>query len=263
MSRIYFHTQDERAEVSGRERGLIGQICANALLFALGDLDHSYGREPPWILKHIPKECYLHGLKHENCNSKDNSISTWLRVAHGADAFLILGDKRYHLFDLQLNSAITMGGNAFKLAARLHGQCEIHCYVEGPNRKWLAAMISDALEKSIFRRAHGWEEAIALLHKANDSPVVCSYSVCDSFPNRHVAKWEAPEGDEDGDSWYDLPNKIRWDMAIDGLRSSNQGLEMKPEEWESYWLGNGDHLVSGFDFCNQPLEENTLSNESA
>jgi len=263
MSRMYFHSQNERAEVSGRERGLIGQICSKSLLFALGNLDHSFGREPPWILKHIPKECYLHTLVHEKSNVWNSSINTWLQVAHGTDAYLNLGDKRYPLFDLQLNSAIAMGGDAFKLAARLHGQCEIHCYVEGPNRKWLAFMISDALEKNIFRRNHGWEETIVLLHKADDSPVVCSYSVCDSFPNRHVAKWKAPEGDEDGDSWYSLPVKIRWDMSIDGLRNSNQGLEMKPEDWETCWLGHGDRLVSGFDFCNQPLEENTLSNESA
>lgn len=46
MSRIYFHTQYETADVSGRERGLMGQLCSKAPLFALGKLDWHDGKKP-------------------------------------------------------------------------------------------------------------------------------------------------------------------------------------------------------------------------
>lgn len=247
MSRIYFHTQDETAAVSGRERGLIGQLCSKSLLFALGDLEYQAGKKP-WILDHIPPVCYLHQ------NSDIISIKCWLQVASGGEAKLELNGESFDLFNLQLNSAAVMGGNTLKLAARLHGQCEIHCYVEGTNRNWLATLIEDALNKAIFRKELGWEEAITLLRKSDDSPVVCSYSVCEQFPNAGVANWTPPK-DEDGndnhDAWFDLPNEEQWSLAMDGLRKHGGGLEMKPDEWDDFFFGSKP--VSGFDFCNAPV----------
>ena len=155
------------------ERGLIGDLCYRAFLLSLGTLQ--YLCEPPWVLKHIPVKCYLH----ETCKTRPPhlqvcDIEVWLRVGDGP---LTLNGTQYSLLDLQLNSAIAVGGDAMKLAARLHGQCEIHCYVEGPNRAWLASLIEDAFAKHIFRTGQGWEETCTMLRKSADSPVVCSFSV--------------------------------------------------------------------------------------
>lgn len=247
MSRIYFHTPAETAAVSGRERGLLSNLCSNALLFALGDLDFHDGAQP-WILKHLPSGCYLH--QHPDINS----IKTWLRVSSGSDARLYLRGESFDLFDVQLNSATVLGGDALKLAAKIHGQCEIHCYVEGTNRNWLASLIEDALNKAIFRKDLGWEEVITLLRKADGSPVVCSYSVCEQFPNAGVANWTPPkdeDGDDNHDAWFDLPNEEQWSLAMDGLRKHGGGLEMKPDEWDDFFFG--PKPVSGFDFCNAPV----------
>ena len=35
----------------------------------------------------------------------------------------------------------------------------------------------------------GWENVAALLRNRDDAPVVCSYSVTDSFPNPTIARW--------------------------------------------------------------------------
>lgn len=172
-------------------------------------------------------------------NSGIQSIECWLQVASGGEAKLELNGNPFGLFDLQLNSAVAMGGNALKLAARLHGQCEIHCYVEGPNRNWLASMIEEALSKSVLRKELGWEGAITLLRKANDSPVVCSHSVCEQFPNAGIADWVPPKDEEGGDNydaWYDLPAEEQWRLGMKGLRMHGGGLEMKPEEWDNFFF---------------------------
>lgn len=224
---------------------MMGQLCSNSLMFALGELEYHDGKKP-WILEHVPAGCYLHQ------SHGAHSIKVWLKVASGGEAKLTLNGESFGLFDLQLNSALAIGGNALRLAARLHGQCEIHCYVEGPNRVWLAGMIEDALTKHIFRKDHGWEGAITLLRKADDSPVVCSYSVCEQFPNSGVAEWSAPEdedGEENHDAWYDLPHDERWNLAMEGLRKNGGGLEMRPDEWDDFYFG--PKPVSGFDFQNK------------
>jgi hypothetical protein len=78
--------------------------------------------------------------------------------------------------------------------------------VDGPNRKWLAGLIDEALEAGLLRRTlrpsgaygepgveqvQGWEGVTELLRSRNDEQVVTSYS-SDGFPNREIAKWDQP-----------------------------------------------------------------------
>lgn len=241
MSRIYFHNIEETADVSGAERGLLGQLCSRALLLTLGKLDYAFDKGP-WIMKHIPSDCYLHDCR----DLRARDIEIWLSVDN---SHLLLDGEKHKLFDLQLNSAIILGGNAMKLAARLHGQCEIHCYVEGKNRAWLADMVDDAVAKKVFRTGRGWDSVVTLLRKASDTPVVCSYSVCEQFPNSHIANWEPAADDPDGDAWYDLPAEEKWEKGMAGLRSSGHGLEITPDDWDSFYFGRS--FVTGFDFSNR------------
>src|SRR5678809_1267407 len=61
-------------------------------------------------------------------------------------------DQRIDPFELQLNSALALGSDVVKLAARFHGQCEVHCWVDAADRVWLANMVVEGLECGVFRR---------------------------------------------------------------------------------------------------------------
>jgi hypothetical protein len=141
--------------------------------------------------------------------------------------------------------------------ARLHGQCEIHCYVEAENRLWLANIIESGLEKGIYRKNLdwgdlgledlGWNSVITLLGNGCRSPVVTSYSVCDTFPNPCVANFKVIEEgsckdwdklSELREAWYNLSKDKQWELAIAGLRE-RIGIELKPENWDDYYFSHG------------------------
>jgi hypothetical protein len=143
-------------------------------------------------------------------------------------------------FSLQLNTILAIGNDPLCLAARLHAQCEIHCYVEGPNRAWLAEVIESGLAARIFRVGEGWDDVLALLRLRDDEPVVTSYSVCDSFPTHRSTEgipwqvWKPTRIDEHGeanwDDWYDLPKAEKWRLALGGIRSIPEAaLELRPD----------------------------------
>lgn len=141
-------------------------------------------------------------------------------------------------FCLQLNTAIFVGNDAVRLLARLHGQCEIHGYIEGPNRGWYAGIIHDGLEAGVLRAEMGWESVMLLLSVADDSPIVTDYSVTESFPSQSAASWAGYEEPREG-AWYeDLTEAERWELAVKGVRSS-AGCEWKPEMWAHPNFGDG------------------------
>jgi len=183
---------------------------------------------------------------HYVCNAPQfaETLKTALMVGYGNSPLVIDGEN-VHTFAVALNTALDLGNDAIKLSARLHGQCEIHTWVEGPNRKWLAEIIQAGLKRGIFRGGMGWDSVIELLESRDDEPVVTSYSVCDRFPNSHTAKWKPPIVDDepDYDKWYDLPLQEQWQLAMAGIRDYAT-LEMKPEGWDEYCFGDG---MNGFE----------------
>jgi hypothetical protein len=186
---------------------------------------------------------YLHGIHGKQFTE---SLKCALSVMMG-EVFRVEG-KPVNLFSAQLNTALNIGGDEVKLMARLHGQCEIHCYVEGANRDWLAGIIERGIKIGLFREAEdwetGWSNVITLLRSRNDCPVVTSFSVCEQFPNPGVADWEAPvvDGEKNWDAWYDLPSEKQWELSLQGLRAQ-PSLEMKPDNWKDYYFRDA---VDGF-----------------
>lgn len=115
---------------------------------------------------------------------------------------------------------------------------------DGPSDKWAD---------------QGWDEVLTLLRTGDDQPVVTSYSVCDGFPNPGVAGWNpdvdpgwAPdwaatgngraEWDESDDEtkssyrrdhvhdlWYEQPDDLRWQQAMEGLRRSRPWARLAPD----------------------------------
>jgi hypothetical protein len=236
VSGIYFHSQSEPdVVVSGRERAAFSIYAADAMLAALGlqqrhasiDWVRAVGR----LLRPEPSPTTLASAQY---------LATHLAVAYGPK--FDLGDGRtVDVWACALNTLIASGSDPMILAARLHGQCEMHAYVVGRQREWLSGIIGRGLETGIFREEMGWEAVRALLRQRSDEPVVTSYSVCEQFPNSGVARegraWCPTPGGE-GDEWYDLDAAQQWQLAWEGLLRSDpdRWLELGPR-WREYHFG--------------------------
>lgn len=273
MSRVYFHSPSRTAELRGSERAWLGGLATD---IALGLLDL---RNPSRIDRLRPLIHPGHYMaKHDTtspgwANSWAASYATAFSVGWSESAPLIQHKREpIDSFTLALNTALTLGNDAVKLAARLHGSCEIHAWVDGPNRAWLADIMQAGIDTGVYRRGfsqrvssdsdetvwsdQGWDDVIALLRERDDEPVVTSYSVCDGFPDSSVGDWMPPwpEGvprdwrelteeqqaarSERSDEWYALADAEQWRISMAGLRASEEGLEMKPDNWDSFRFGH-------------------------
>lgn len=250
MSRIYFHSEHGTAELRGSERAYMGVFCGNLLVATLEPLDDFSDRDGSNPLQRlVPPDSYIHA--YAAGTQWTARFRQWARSSFGNDGF-VYQDRQVPRFDAALNTALAIGDDPVKLMARLHGQCEIHCWVEGSNRAWLAGIMQRGRASGLYRADQGWEAVIDLLLSRNDSPVVCSYSVCEGFPHALLAYeaglWQATE-DEDGelnwDAWYDLPQTEKWRLGMAALRAQPQRwLELKPDDWADYCFNDG---VTGLD----------------
>lgn len=156
-----------------------------------------------------------------------------------ADTKFRVGGHDIEAWQLGMNTAMAMGSDVVKLAAKIHAKCEVHGYIEGEDRSDIAEIMEEGLRIGIYRSDAGWEQVIELLRSNDTEPVVMSYSVCDQFPNQHITDWMPPadqrpenvteerwaEADEDTrrdwqyDCWYEmLDDGARWDIATEALR---------------------------------------------
>ena len=252
MSRIYFHSLDGVAEVRGSERAHFGVFCSDLAWTFLKRYAREYRSESPSILRKLfAKDHYLHTMESEQFAAM---TETALAVSFG-DNFVLNG-KSLDVWEMQLNTAFVLGNDAVKLGARLHGQCEIHTYVEGENRNWLADVVELGRRSGFYRADAGWEDVVKLLRQSTESPAVTSYSVTEQFPNGHIANFEYPEvgGEKDWDAWYALPFEKQWELGVTGLRAAKEGLELTPLNWNTFYFGEG-HTV--FTVVNELLKDNS------
>lgn len=243
MSRIYLHTRERDAEVRGSERAYMGASLNHFFLGCLSD----FWYEPERLKVILPSRSYLRNV--EGVRFAE-SFAAWMAVPALEDKAFLVSDESYEIFATVLNTALVAGSDPLKLMARIHGQCETHCYIEGQDRQWLADIIKAGCEERILRGVHDagqlitWGNAVHLLedvasHDHEPGPVVFSYSVCDSFPNPNVADWEPPEEDEDDEAWYDLADAERWDRGMAGLRGGKGGERLCPEHWGAFRFSEG------------------------
>lgn len=186
----------------------------------------------------------------------------WLQ-AYSAAARSIFNDPlvRYRGHQLaqmtmQLNTAMAVGTEPVRLAARLHGQCEINCWVDGPHRTWLADVVEGGLEDGSFRAGLGWESIADLLRQRDDQPVVTSFS--DHFPtfwSVPTTQVGAPDAEDDEliQTWESLPAEERWRLALQELqvRTADAELDIRPA-WTSYRYG---HTLSFHDLIAEDHQE--------
>ena len=243
MSRVYFHSEDDRAAILGSERAWLYHICKKMSigLFNIPDGIGDQGKALTFSLySSLPESSCI---KDFFLLEKESSAATikqgeWLRFKSLFECYQSVSDDKFFdkipIWLLWLNTACLVGNDAIKLAARIYGQCECHCWVRGENKKWLAAIIEKALATHLYRRNSGWEDVVELLNQENDSPVVLSYSVCDSFPNATVAgwgvRWEKFEQLEDSEKWL---------LAVTNLEESGRGLELAPQTWDDFYFAQG------------------------
>lgn len=228
MSRIYFHSEHGDAELRGSERAYMGMLCDDLMMAAIGDLDYA----KRWLLPLLPPSSW-----------GERDLSLYLRSTMGSK--LIVDGEAIDTFTISLNTAIAIGGAPMRLLARLHGQCEIHCWVDGPNRKWLAGVMREGRESGLYRAAQGWEAVADLLDSRDDCPIVCSYSVCEQFPNfsslpdDHALKLS--HDDRRTDWFYDLPANEAWAACMGALRKA-YSLEIRPDH--NIWFGGGHSVFT-------------------
>jgi len=218
VSCVYFHSQHGTAKLRGSERAHLGALVSD---LTTGFLRRAYSRQVDQLLTLIRPGHYLHEIDH----AASGWLHPWLdsfatALATGIQSELLVWNGRpIDPFAVCLNTAMRYGSDPVRLAARIHGQCEIHCYVEGINRAWLANLVEQGLEDRVYRDGiwyvdrvceghpaaqpdrkwcdQGWGEVMKLLRDRDDEPVVMSYSVCDGFPNQEIAGWQdtqMPEG---------------------------------------------------------------------
>jgi hypothetical protein len=230
MSRIYFHSEDGEAEVRGAERAFMGCTASRIAWSFLGPYAEEYASHES-VLRKVLTGGYVLDERYRGADFR-RTLETALAV--GNETNFIVDGQSASAFGVSLNTALRLGGDPLRLFARLHGQCEIHAWVAGPNREWLADIIDAGRASGLYRSDMGWESVSGLLQKTAAGPVVTSYSVCEQFPNEGVAGWD---GDED--SWYDLDFDKQWAMAFEKLRASDKGLELTPDCWADYYFGSG------------------------
>lgn len=224
MSRIYFHTEHfEDVEVSGRERAWMGCLLSDLMAATLGNLRYVES----WFKPLLPAGHYLQSMTEERFAA---ALSTWLHVGHDP---LKLPSGTVDPWILSLNTGLALGGDALKLFARIHGQCEVHCWVEGAKDKaFVADTIETGLVSGIMRDNEGWDGVLKLMRKEGDFPVVCSYSVCEQFPNANTLPSGATE--EGRDRFDELPEAERWALAFRGLKDSGGGLRITKKGWGEF-----------------------------
>lgn len=254
MSRVYFHSPSGEAELRGSERAYAASICGEMGLWALKhEIDPFRGDSP--LLAWVPPGCYLRLMKKE---AFARAFQDWF-MAGLSGAYLAnpeTGDQ-YPTFRLALNTAVAAGSDPVRLLARIHGSCEIHCYVEGPDRAWLAAIMEVGLRDNVFRTDQGWESVIEFLGGRDDEPVVMSYSVTEGFPDAHVCvdaglatlpDGPSEERDEWFETWGEQSSEDQWTQALEALRLLNETwvLRLDPATFAEHRFWGGE---SAFDIA--------------
>lgn len=241
MSYIAFNAPDREVRVSGRERASLSIACGEWLAMQLV-------RASGWNV--VEFTTALTGWRPRQQLGSAIEAREHLNLQCRAGDYFHFDGDRIPIFDLQLNSVLMDGNDAWRLATKIHGQCEIHGYIEGADRADIADIIGQGLEAGIFRRRMGhastqtpdlgWEAVVEMLRENATDPVVTSYSVTESFPGPHLASddWEHNR-DDPWETWSEMSFADQWAMCMQKLRSE-RGLRWSRETLDRYY---GDGLT--------------------
>ena len=265
MSKVYFHRQNgEPAKLSGAERAWANHVVGN---IATGFLDADEFNHSEQLKQWLPTGHYLRSA---SIASFRESYESAFRAGF-RDPLIVKDGVELNSWRLALNTAMVVGNDQVRFLARLHGQCEIHAYVLGPNRRWLAELITEGRRCGLYRPQMGWEDVIAVLlagatwdEGSPSEPIVLSYSVGEGFPNATVSDFlpaypagvssfeqltrdQQEEWTKKADGWYELPEGVQWERSLRALTTKSPSLELKPEGFSDYRFGDGLSLLDLFE----------------
>lgn len=163
----------------------------------------------------------------------------------------------------QLNACLSTGLDLAILIARLSGQVELICWVDGEHRAWLATMITKGLGTGLLRAQAGWPEVVRLLECSAAEPVFIYTTQGLQWPHlpdldypRRQAELSSRPGPAD---WREsLPDERyadRWERGEALLRAESEqedatahladhptlmaapfSRELRPSNWQLYFF---------------------------
>ncbi len=247
MSEICFVSERGEASVSGPERASFRIWCIDVMCTALHLASDCEDRPHP-LRQILPKDHYALRMRWRKWEEEVRAA-----ITGDPDFRFQVGERSTTFLCCAWNTALAVGGDVLKLAARLDGQCELNAFVEESNREWLARIIERGRRSNILRAEMDWEKVLELLRFSVRGPIVSSYSGTSSFPYEELAiqegVWTRPGGFRYAEeAWEALPKAEKWRLSVEALRRRNQKhngkLELRPDDWEDYYFGQG---VSAFD----------------
>lgn len=247
MSYINFHFPDETCvRVRGNERASFGLMTEH---HARGAIGLTYGINPSHLIEDLalfinpagPLAKFLQPdpdltMREQFDRALGSRLYTMSFISTGAP-FAWKGVE-INTRQLIMNTVLATGSDPMRMAVKIHFQCEIHGYLMGFHRKWLADLVDEGLEEGIYRRAMGWEELSAKLREAAQGPVVTSFSGSDGFPDRAVANWRGSLED-----WNGLGSEKQWALAVKGLKAPGRNRPWAPDTLRSYRFGHDLSLL--------------------
>jgi hypothetical protein len=257
MSSVAFHSPDhETVRVGGAERAYAGRLCDRILH---GVLDYaSFPSMEDSTLSRLKRMIKPDHYLAKYVTSRDDAglIQGLSNAIGGYGECLYWNGQPVRGFSLALNTAIVLGSDPLRFSARMHGSCEIHGFVQGEHRAWLASIIDAGMASGVLRAAPqtqygNWPAVVAMLQTSTATPVVMSYSVTESFPNFAVTSghdfeekpWSKMSESEQeamrerASAFDELDDDDRWRQAFSALTRISDGgcdLEMRPSDWNTF-----------------------------
>lgn len=229
MSYLYFHSLHGEAALTGSERSYLNLIGGRYGVATIGELTAEKAERIRTLIR--PGSYVARGSA---------SDPAWRRDLAESMALSLFGVPLHwrgttiSANSLVNNAVMRHGDDQMQLAVRLYRQCEVHAWVDGPNRAWLAEIMRAGLERGLYRAKGGWSAVIDLLLAREDEPVVTSSSLNTCFPNAGACRpWDEREYQERDEDFLSLPEHEQWRAAMAGLRSSEPVTwrELTPARW--------------------------------
>jgi len=236
MSRIYFHTPTGTGEVLGSERFHLGGLIDDYTDTFLRKIQDTY---PDRIRGIVSPKALAENIR--LYNTPQEFRKTFTALSSYNKRLLAWKGTEFETFSTKMNTAHRSGDDDLILATMIYSTCEVHGWVDGPDREWFADKIDHALCAGTFRESHGWEGVIELLLANDHGEVVMSYSVTGGFPDLRIVSPDIDWDDYGACSqaekrWEELGAEGRWKAGMGALHRDGT-LQISPLKWGRQYAG--------------------------